>query len=122
MISFRVSDGEFEQLKTKSEAEGARSISDYARLALCGTGGVSSDRLDQGISRLSDDVQQLKAEVRRVTESLEASGPAAPRLILAQPSDKKGSLRFAPASIIDGRFDTPPQTASPIPPGCGADT
>ena len=114
MISFRVSDGEFEQLKTKSEAEGARSIRLRQAGALC-TGGVSSDQLDQGISRLSDDVQQLKAEVRRVTESLEASGPAAPRLNLAEPSDKKGSLRFAPASIIDGRFDTPPETASPIP-------
>ena len=91
MISFRVSDGEFEQLKTKSEAEGARSISDYARLALCGTGGVSSDRLDQGISRLSDDVQQLKAEVRRVTESLAASGPAAPRLISLSRRTRKGA-------------------------------
>ena len=36
-ISFRVSEREFEQLKNKSEAEGARSISDFARLALCGS-------------------------------------------------------------------------------------
>ena len=34
MISFRVSDDEFERLRAKSEAEGARSVSDYARVAL----------------------------------------------------------------------------------------
>jgi hypothetical protein len=73
MISFRVSEREFEQLKNKSEAEGARSISDFARLALCGSGAGSGDRVDEGFNRLSDDVQQLSADVRRVTELLEAS-------------------------------------------------
>jgi hypothetical protein len=73
MISFRVSEREFEQLKTKSEAEGARSISDFARLSLCGSGVGSSVRVDEGFNRLSDDVQQLSADVRRVTELLEAS-------------------------------------------------
>ena len=34
MISFRVSQDEFELLRAKSQAEGARSISDYARLTL----------------------------------------------------------------------------------------
>jgi hypothetical protein len=75
MISFRVSEREFEQLKTKSEAEGARSISDFARLALCGSGGGSTDGVNEGINRLSDDVQQLSADVRRVTELLESSAP-----------------------------------------------
>ena len=51
MISFRVSEREFEQLKNKSEAEGARSISDFARLALCGSNGSSSERVDEGINR-----------------------------------------------------------------------
>ena len=71
MISFRVSEREFEQLKNKSEAEGARSISDFARLALCGANGASSERVDEGINRLSDDVQQLSADVRRVAELLQ---------------------------------------------------
>jgi hypothetical protein len=69
----RVTEREFEQLKHKSEAEGARSISDFARRALCGSGGGSTDRVDEGINRLSDDMQQLSADVRRVTELLEAS-------------------------------------------------
>ena len=82
MISFRVSEREFEQLKNKSEAEGARSISDFARLALCGSG--ATDRVDQGINRLSDDVQQLSADVRRVAELIEASAstPSRPPISL----------------------------------------
>lgn len=77
-ISVRVSEREFELLKTKSEAEGARSISDFARLALCGTGstGVPAERVDQGIDRLGGEMQQLSAEVRRVMELLESSRPA----------------------------------------------
>ena len=84
MISFRVSEREFEQLKNKSEAEGARSISDFARLALCGSGNGSSGRVDEGINRLSDDVQQLSANVRRVTELIEASAsrPSRPAISL----------------------------------------
>ena len=83
MISFRVSEREFEQLKNKSEAEGARSISDFARLALCGSNGAS-ERVDQGINRLSGDVQQLSADVRRVTELIEASAsrPSRPAISL----------------------------------------
>jgi hypothetical protein len=77
MISLRVSEREFELLRTKSEAEGARSISDFVRLAICGSAITAADRVDQGIHRLSDDVQQLSAEVRRVTEILEASRPIA---------------------------------------------
>ncbi len=84
MISFRVSEREFEQLKNKSEAEGARSISDFARLALCGSNGSSSERVDEGIHRLSDDVQQLSADVRRVAELIEssASAPSRPAISL----------------------------------------
>ncbi len=75
MISFRVSEREFELLKTKSEAEGARSISDFARLALCNPVSESDNRIDQGITQLNGEVQQLSAEIRRMTELLDASHP-----------------------------------------------
>jgi hypothetical protein len=76
MISFRVSEREFELLKVKSEAEGARSISDFARSALCAASTGSAERVDPGIHQLSDDIQQLRAHVQRVTELLEASRSA----------------------------------------------
>lgn len=58
MISFRVSDDEFQQLRARSEAEGARSISDYARLALSREPSNGREWIEQ-IQRLSIDVQRL---------------------------------------------------------------
>ena len=69
MISFRVSDGEFEQLKAKLEAEGARSISDYVRLMLWRS---SNTAFSVTGMQLSDDIQVLGALVRRVTELVES--------------------------------------------------
>src|SRR5688572_9924641 len=86
MISFRVSEREFEQLRTKSEAEGARSISEFARLALCGSANQSTEPVDRRIHQLTDDLEQLSAHVRHVTELLEATRPSAtdrPRMSLA---------------------------------------
>ena len=71
MISFRVTEHEFEQLKTKLEAEGARSISDFVRLTLCGSSNDSSERDGPGIDQLSGEIHQLSADVRRVAELLE---------------------------------------------------
>ena len=78
MISFRVTDEEFELLKVRSEADGARSISDYARAALC-----EPLEAQDGLRRLSEEVERLGARVERVTELLEASEPPArPRMSL----------------------------------------
>ena len=77
-ISVRVSEREFEMLKVKSEAEGARSISDLVRLVLSGSATGSPDSVDKGINQLSGEIQQLSVEVRRATELLETSRPSAP--------------------------------------------
>ena len=63
MISFRVSEDEFERLRSKSQAEGARSVSDYARLAL------SRDTTGEGEWR--DHLQRLSSEVHRLTQLLD---------------------------------------------------
>ena len=79
-VTFRVSEHELEALKLKSEAEGARSVSDFARLALCGSpdGGYARNAPrapgDAGFDHLSSEIQQLSAHVRRVTEILEKNG------------------------------------------------
>jgi hypothetical protein len=70
MISFRVSEQEFELLKTKSESEGARSISDYARLALCRTDRAPYDRVEPAVNQLSGEIQQLRAHLLQMTELL----------------------------------------------------
>jgi hypothetical protein len=71
MISFRVSEHEFELLKTKSEAVGARSVSDYARVALCGSAGAGDAQAETDIHHLSDGMQQLSLEIRRLFDLLE---------------------------------------------------
>ncbi len=74
MISFRVSEREFEMLKSMSEAEGARSVSDFARLALCGERGSASSEPGKTIDQLRSDVEELKKYVRRVADLLEEKG------------------------------------------------
>ncbi len=70
-VNFRLSDAEFERLKSKSVAEGARSLSDYARntvlRALGGTGAESLSlrdgvrRIDFKLDRLQHDFGELLA-------------------------------------------------------------
>jgi mobilization protein NikA len=77
MISFRVSEDEFELLKTKSEAEGARNVSEFARLTLCGQSNGGSAAVGHPntdptqLTQLRDDLQELGAYVRRVAELIE---------------------------------------------------
>src|SRR5439155_25536519 len=68
MISFRVSNDEFELLRSKSESQGARSVSDYARLALCGSPSATDDQI---VYQLSYEIQQLRLEIKRLTGILE---------------------------------------------------
>ena len=92
MISFRVSDEEFELLKLKSTAEGARSISDYARQALCEPANAGAD-IHADIERLSGEIQQLSVALRRTTELLDmsrASSPPRPRMALAPSKSNRG--------------------------------
>lgn len=96
MISFRVSEREFEMLKTLSESEGARSVSDFARDALCGSRPGSAQR-DPSVAfdELRVELEQLKTYVRRMAEILEGE----PHLV----------NRASP--VNDDRRERPPATA-----------
>ena len=71
MISFRVSENEFEVLRTRAEAQSARSISDYARLALRESAGTPDMRIEADLGQLSSEVQRLRTDIRRLTDLLE---------------------------------------------------
>ena len=92
MISFRVSEREFEMLKSKSESEGARSVSDFARDALCGRGGNETARGEPAetatLADLKDRISELNETVRRVAEMIEQSSPSRPEN-LADATDAK---------------------------------
>src|SRR5262245_1372559 len=86
MISFRVSEREFELLKTRSEAEGAHSVSEFARLALCRSG---TEGAQEPLIELTGTIQQLRADVQRVTELLEGPPRAFPEPIAISPIRRK---------------------------------
>jgi hypothetical protein len=99
MISFRVSETEFELLKTRSEAEGARSVSEFARVALCtqangqlALAAAPSAAADAAeIARLRDELQELNGQVRRVADLLEPSlASASSRLPMLAVGRKNG--------------------------------
>ena len=71
MISFRVSEDEFERLRTKSEALGARSVSDYARVSLCGADSPDGQQ-ELKIQELSQGIEKLSLDIRRLFELIES--------------------------------------------------
>jgi hypothetical protein len=75
MISFRVTESEFEALRVKSESHGSRSISDYARIALRESPATGDPVIQADLDRLSLDVRRLSVDVRRLTELIESPRP-----------------------------------------------
>jgi hypothetical protein len=76
MISFRISEHDFALLKNKSEALGARSVSDYARVALCSSARPMDVQVENDLHHLSVGVQQLSVELRRLFDLLDVTqGP-----------------------------------------------
>jgi hypothetical protein len=63
MVSFRVSDEEYERLKVQSQADGARSVSEFARLALVRPAPPPHGREPDGpVEQLRARVEQLGAQ------------------------------------------------------------
>jgi hypothetical protein len=81
MVSFRLSEDEYERLKDLSLTECARSVSEFARAALCK---LPSGNGDSGMApaprmeKLEGAVRQLKIEMRQLRQLVETTmGPAA---------------------------------------------
>ena len=60
-------------LKAQAESEGARNVSEFARVALCSRPSPSESR--DTIDQLRRDVEELKTSIRRVAEILEQTAP-----------------------------------------------
>ena len=82
MISFRLSEEEYVRVRDMSLVEHARSVSDYARSALCGLPGgnaMSRDGKDPRVDGLEGAVTQLRADLQQLRQLIEhalAGGPA----------------------------------------------
>ena len=77
IVSFRLSQEEYEALKDTSIAQGARSISGFARTAACSftvlRDGLPEQPVETTIRRLHRKVEQLDREVRRLAQLVELS-------------------------------------------------
>jgi hypothetical protein len=76
-VSFRLSQDEYEALKDTSIAQGARSISGFARAAACSFSalrdGLPEQAVETTIRSLHRKVEQLNREVRRLAHLVELS-------------------------------------------------
>jgi hypothetical protein len=77
MISFRLSEDEYECLRQTSQSRGARSVSDYARVTLCrvvaGNPGAAESP-DTRIEQINQKMGELDHEVQRLAKVVEGLG------------------------------------------------
>ena len=76
IVTFRVAEDEFEHLKNLSVAEGARSLSDYARTAVCnppnGRSAAREVELDARVRKLDGKVDELDRAIKELTQLIGA--------------------------------------------------
>ena len=82
IVTFRLAEDEFEHIKSLCIAEGARSISDYARNSLCNSSTAraapSDPGLDARVGRLDRKVEELDRAIKELMRLI--AGDADPRL------------------------------------------
>ena len=80
MISFRLSEDEYEWLRQTSFAQGARSVSDYARVivsrAIAGEIELKADPATARIEQINSRMDELNRELRRLACIVEQQGLA----------------------------------------------
>jgi hypothetical protein len=83
IVTFRLAEEEFERIKNVCAAEGARSMSDYARTSLCNSiaarGAHADPGLDARVGRLDRKVEELDQAVRILTQLVGDGLSAGPR-------------------------------------------
>ncbi len=67
MVSFRLSEREYIQIKTMCEAQGARSLSEAARAAVCHWLDAAPDPLSQRVDSIEQRMEALRAEIDRLS-------------------------------------------------------
>ena len=76
MVNFRLSEDEYEYLKKTCLAEGARSVSDFARAAVCRSMAAAKpakEELDVWVRILDGKVEELDQTVKQLTGQRQAA-------------------------------------------------
>ena len=79
MVNFRLSEDEYRELKTICIANGARSISDFARTAVCKSidGNGTPEKFESTVRELHGKFEALDREVKRLALLVEEGASAA---------------------------------------------
>ena len=73
IVSFRLSDEEYDSLKSVTASRGARSVSEFTRSVACNlsTNGNGPEKIESSLRLLTDRMEALDQRIRTLTEVLE---------------------------------------------------
>ncbi len=74
-VSFRLSDEEYDSLKSVTASRGARSVSEFTRSVACkmSAAGNVFEKLEDSLRILNDRMEELDRRIRTLTEVLEVN-------------------------------------------------
>lgn len=82
VISFRLSEEEYQSLRQRSLAQGAHSVSDYARLILCrflaGQPSHVPDEFEAKVVELDEKMRQVEHQLKQLARAIRQSREAQP--------------------------------------------
>jgi hypothetical protein len=78
IVSFRLSDEEYDSLKSVTASRGARSVSEFTRSVACNmsTDGNGAEKIEDSLRTLNDRMQALDRRLQMLTEVLEEKNGA----------------------------------------------
>jgi hypothetical protein len=69
IVSFRLSDEEYDSLRTVSSTRGARSVSEFTRSVACGVG--EDRKIEETLRLLNEHMQLIEVRLKTITETLQ---------------------------------------------------
>ncbi len=73
IVSFRLSDEEYNSLKSVSATRGARSVSEFTRSVACNTNVDGQDRIEETLRALNERMQNLDHKIQVLTDALNSA-------------------------------------------------
>lgn len=70
IVSFRLSDEEYDSLKSVSVSRGARSVSEFTRSVACNSAEDGSEALERTLRAISEHVEAIDRKLQTLTEAL----------------------------------------------------
>ncbi len=76
IVSFRLSDEEYDSLKNVSATRGARSVSEFTRSVACNQDGEQAKKLEETLLTLTERMELLDRRLQTLTEAVKNAANA----------------------------------------------